>query len=431
MWEFGPYHSSIITAGNGGTKPTQGAFTIFYNQGTQRYDLEQTLQPDEQMWIDVGKLIREHVADKNGKTLPPGLTSGSYEIRDLTNTGVGTLFEGKVIYDKTYGHASYGCALCCGYYLADVFYNPIGVPLQGTGADGVNGSASCGGGWVDVSDSFYGNWSSANTSIATVDYYATHTGVSVGSTTSNTSGNLNSTKQTLQCPVHPFYPSGSVNTIKFQVQGNPYNSIFVGNDPNLSAANSIFASVSPTGGTFTTKSSDANDSFAPVPSGGPGWVVTTADQSQNNSDRVLTFSYTVTGQGTVYQLLKVTARQFAYATNNSPSDTCTLGYGTTYLYVYTPYTHPDKTSVQAGIGVTGTPVPESFNPQPPPGTVTGNGALDANSQFSDKLSYCSTSPLTLSTSITQTLSIEGYLVRQNLLTYSSSGISLTSQGPTQ
>ena len=44
MWEYDPYHSSIITAGNGGTKPTQAAFTIFYNQGTQRYDLEQTLR---------------------------------------------------------------------------------------------------------------------------------------------------------------------------------------------------------------------------------------------------------------------------------------------------------------------------------------------------------------------------------------------------
>jgi len=42
------------------TKPTQTAFTIFYNQGAQRYDLEQTLQPDAQMWIDIGKLISEH-----------------------------------------------------------------------------------------------------------------------------------------------------------------------------------------------------------------------------------------------------------------------------------------------------------------------------------------------------------------------------------
>jgi len=66
-----PYHNSIITAGNGGTKPTQAAFTILYNQGTEKYELEQTLQPDEQMWIDVGRLIREHVADKDGRHFPP------------------------------------------------------------------------------------------------------------------------------------------------------------------------------------------------------------------------------------------------------------------------------------------------------------------------------------------------------------------------
>jgi hypothetical protein len=40
LWEYDPQHNSLITAGNGGTKPTQAAFTIFYNQGTQRYDLE-------------------------------------------------------------------------------------------------------------------------------------------------------------------------------------------------------------------------------------------------------------------------------------------------------------------------------------------------------------------------------------------------------
>jgi hypothetical protein len=72
LWEYDAQHNSLITAGNGGTKPLQAAFTIYYNQGTQRYELEQTLQPDEQMWIDVGKLIREHVPDKNGKTLSGG-----------------------------------------------------------------------------------------------------------------------------------------------------------------------------------------------------------------------------------------------------------------------------------------------------------------------------------------------------------------------
>ena len=108
LWEYDPYHDSIIAVGNGGTKPTQAAFTIFYNQGTQKYELEQALQPEEQMWIDVGKLIREKVPDKNGQALPADITSGSYEIRDLSNKAIGTLFEGKVVYDRTYGHVTYG-----------------------------------------------------------------------------------------------------------------------------------------------------------------------------------------------------------------------------------------------------------------------------------------------------------------------------------
>ena len=209
MWQYDPYHDSIITAGNGGAKPTQSAFTIFYNQGTQRYDLEQTLQPDEQMWIDVGKLIREHVQDKNGNVLPADLTSGSYEFRDLTNTGIGSLFEGKVIYDKTYGHVAYGCAECCGFGETVPWYNPIGVPIYTAVADGVNALNSCTNIFEDESSSFYNNWSSANTAIATVDKYGTHTGVAQGSTTSKTQGSLLSPNLKV-CPLLARYPTGGV-----------------------------------------------------------------------------------------------------------------------------------------------------------------------------------------------------------------------------
>ena len=213
MWEYDPYHSSIITAGNGGTKPTQAAFTIFYNQGTQRYDLEQTLQPDEQMWIDVGKLIREHVPDKNGKTLPADLTSGSYEFRDLTNKFIGTLFEGKVIYDKTYGHATYGCGSCCGYVGTKLWYDPLGVPLSSTSNQSVYGHDKCGLLWEDISDAFYNNWSTANTSIATPDYYGTHTGHSVGSTTSSTNGQFQGWLRLNYCPIVGSAPSGGANVV--------------------------------------------------------------------------------------------------------------------------------------------------------------------------------------------------------------------------
>ena len=222
MWEYDPYHNSIITAGNGGTKPTQAAFTIFYNQGSQRYDLEQTLQPDDQMWIDVGKLVREQIPDKNGKALPADLTSGSYEFRDLINTGVGTLFEGKVIYDKTYGHVAYGCAACCGYdFLSAAFaYDPLGVPIGGLAGQAVMAPDECqGGALADVSDIFWGAWGTASSSIATVDTHGTHTGVSPGSTTSQTHGCLNSNDSLRNCPLKCTYPSGG-DTSYTSVQHN-------------------------------------------------------------------------------------------------------------------------------------------------------------------------------------------------------------------
>jgi len=182
-WEYDVQHDSIITGGNGGTKPIRAAFTLFYNEGTDKYELEQTLQPDEQMWIDVGGLIRERVPDKNGKTMPMDLASGSYEFRNLTGPGNATLFEGKVIYDKTYGHVAYGCGGPCCDTNPYVQFNPLGVPFQGTSGQGVYVPDNCGGLSL-YNFPFYGNWSTGSQSIATVDYYAKHTGVGMGSTTS-------------------------------------------------------------------------------------------------------------------------------------------------------------------------------------------------------------------------------------------------------
>jgi len=187
MWEYDAQHNSLMTTGNGGTKPTRAALTLFYNHGTQRYDLEQALQPDEQMWIDIGKLIREHVPDKNGKVLPADLSSGSYEFRDLNDHLAGTLFEGKVIYEKTYGHVTYGCMDCCDDLHPWLTFDPLGIPFSNNAPNGVS-SEDCNGTALDLSSSFAGNWNTANHAIATVDFDGTHTGVAVGSTTSSTFG---------------------------------------------------------------------------------------------------------------------------------------------------------------------------------------------------------------------------------------------------
>lgn len=274
MWEFDPYHDSIITAGNGGTQPTQAAFTIFYNQGTQKYELEQTLQPDEQMWIDVGKLIQLAMPDKNGNTLPRDLTSGSYELRDLTHTGVGTLFEGKVIYDKTYGHAAYGCNVCCGYISATLFYNPIDLFLPTPQDDGVWGDNPCEDGYIDISDSFYGNWKSLATSVVTVDYYGTHTPQSVGSTTTETSAYIESTAHYPVCP----------NTYRAP-QGGAYVAVLSCTPNSVTRGGSVTCSVSGQAGGSTFSNWQFKDSNGNTVSGSgtsgswSGVVVTTGTVS--------------------------------------------------------------------------------------------------------------------------------------------------------
>jgi hypothetical protein len=221
LWEYDAQHDSLITAGNGGTKPLLAAFTIYYNQGTQKYQLEQFLQPDEQMWIDVGKLIREQARDKNGNVLPQDLTFGSFEFRDLTNKFIGNLFEGKVVYDKTYGHVTYGCSGCCGYTQAKLWYDPLFITLGTQQANGVNAYTTCSQTWDDVNGAFYGNWTTVNGSIATVNYYGTHTGVNIGSTTSNTFGYLDGSNAKT-CPI-----------VKKALQGSD----IVGCDPVISASN--------------------------------------------------------------------------------------------------------------------------------------------------------------------------------------------------
>jgi hypothetical protein len=62
-------------------------------------------------------------------------------------------------------------------------------------------------------------------------------------------------------------------------------------------------------------------------------------------DRTLTFEYKLSSGAAVSRQKMVTARKFAYLTNNDPPNQCTLGHGTDRYYTYTVYTHPDKNAV--------------------------------------------------------------------------------------
>jgi len=436
MWHVDASHNTLITTGNGGSEPTAAEVTLFYNEGKSKYRIEKSLSPGQQLWLNLGELIRNQVPDSDGRTIPPDTMSGSYELRDIDHALAGLLYEGKLIIDKTYGHAAYGCGSCCGYYDIVLVPAPFSGPPDDYFDDVIDATEQCGGYIDDVTDGGY-NWKSSNTAVATLTSATLHT-VAVGTATGSAQIQLQSIKMPA-CPQPIYKPTQPICVGSLGFSGTANNFIFVGTDPNILSANTYYlalASGTPTGGTYGGTSSDSSDTVTLA------WVsslnlekatIQTKDQSTNVGDRTLTFTYTPPSCPALELTQNVTARQFAWVTNNSPGNTCSLGYGYLYNYVYTTYTHPDKAVVPAGVGLTNTLVTENFNPTTIAcGNQPGNSSLDANSLFSDTIEVCSTSPLpTCSSTNTQTISIAGYQVRTNSLTIANTGLTYTSQGPTQ
>jgi hypothetical protein len=108
----------------------------------------------------------------------------------------------------------------------------------------------CDGQYEDVSSSFYGNWSSLATSVVTVDTYGVHTPQSLGSTTTKTSGYLESTAHYPICPDQNRTPSGGANVLQVSQTptqlnlstGDTTKQITVNISPNNVSVNTPFTS---------------------------------------------------------------------------------------------------------------------------------------------------------------------------------------------
>ena len=285
-------HNSIIAAGNGGSAASKALFTIYYDSGKKRYDVEQELKPHEQMWVDVGKLIHDQVPDKNGLLLPPDLTMGSYELQDLTDRGVGNLYEGKVIVDKTFGHVAYGCATCCGFNTSPwMYYDPIDVGVENATSQDVWDRDNCTSQDISVLDYIlHTSWNTGNHAIATASK-AVITGVAAGSTTNYATGTLTiGNINALRCPQAPVNPSGPAN-----VQNVPSGEITEFEDTYQISAGQFLMTLEPSAysydGNSVTESSPVIGSNACWWSGsnmeqyptvaGSTWVVDQGDAGHN------------------------------------------------------------------------------------------------------------------------------------------------------
>jgi hypothetical protein len=198
----------VIGAGNGGAEATTAEVKLFYNGGKSEYRTQAMLSPGQQLWLDVGHLVRDQVPDSDGHTLPVSTMTGSYELRDLDHQLVGQLFEGKLVIDKTYGHASYGCGGCCGYTVPYIDPNPFDGPPDEDSDDYIYSTENCGGSLEDVTDDGY-DWGSSNTAVALLPNRTLET-VAVGTATGSAEIELEFDNPKLECPDEDFNPDQPV-----------------------------------------------------------------------------------------------------------------------------------------------------------------------------------------------------------------------------
>jgi hypothetical protein len=223
-------------------------------------------------------------------TLPPGTMSDSYELRDLDHAYVGHLYEGKLVIDKTYGHAAYGCGNCRGYNPLYFGTDPFGGPPDLNLTETIDSLEACGGGIVDVTGIGY-DWKSNNAAVATLPNKVLHT-VAAGSTTGQADFKLEAEHPAPQCPTYVYGPAQSVN-VGPVITGSG-NSVwwFNGQNPN-STSYPLSVTLSSSAGASTSWAVGQKDAKVKL-SSTSGQQITVTSTGTNFSSQVGDISITAT-----------------------------------------------------------------------------------------------------------------------------------------
>jgi len=431
-WRADATHNQIVAITNGGTRPTDALLTLHYENGAKRYELQQRIQSGEQMWVNLADLIHNRVVDRHGNPLPADLTTGTFDVRDLTPGGHG-LTESSLAIESTLGFQAVPppCPECCGYDLGSIVFDPtfVDVVVDGIDSLSVDAVTLCGDQVTDISTAF-GTWGSDDTSIASVTTRQAK-GVAPGLTTGFAEGVVEGPGQcgcnfTLEHTTLPL-----TVTPRVALQGNGY--VYIGHDGQVTQhINAFFGTGIPSGGTYRWSSTDSSVSFDNAAAATVH--VTATSYSGRTNDTPVTVTYTDNSQS-ASAVVNVTKRVFYYLAGDSVIKLTTYNgptqYGYDYQLSYNVFTHPDRKQVTDGNGVSTSESVTIVSHNVPFVPHYGQGGLNANSQLVDLPSLISTAPLPVNLSIidSQDLGVGGFFVRNNTLTYASSGLTETSNGP--
>ncbi|MCI0621409.1 MAG: hypothetical protein L0387_07030 [Acidobacteria bacterium] len=440
-WQVDGTRNSLITAGNGGEKPVRARMTLLYNGGRDKYEIEQTLAPGEQMWIDVGKLIRNRVPDITGQTLPSDLNSGAYQFFEMDSNGIGNLFEGKLIVDKTYGHAAYGCMVCCGPARGLMVFDPLGLNVFFTGNQGVQGVDECTGSEVEMTG-YYSTWWTGSTAIATANMSAI-TGQGIGSTTDTARGTFQwgAGQESRLCPTRTDTTSSGVDVDPTVAFNSARLYALIGSDSIVVSGNIQAAAGNPPGGAFSWTTADTNITF-----NNPSASLVRLTVSGPPGTANISMGYQVNGRSAAPATRTITKRLFRFLEQKGQVQIIHFtpaGSGYDARAFYNVLTNPNRQVLEPGNGgipalETVTVVSTTVNGEPvdiPTDSFFGNGALSQNSEVEDNLSLrCRPSgsvclPEGYERQDRQEIVVGNFFVRRNLIARTRSTVTILNEGP--
>jgi hypothetical protein len=174
---------------------------LHYDNGEKKYEMQQTIQPGDQMWVNLAQLVRQRIPDRTGSTLPVDVSGVTYDLQDLTPRGH-SLTMGELAVGGTWGFQAVqpACPECCGQDLLGFNPYPIDLTTGNTDTVAIDGVQACTGDPSVLTPDF-STWGSDNTGVAKVSY-AKVQGVAAGSTTAETDVPI-----TVQVPTY-FGPTG-------------------------------------------------------------------------------------------------------------------------------------------------------------------------------------------------------------------------------
>jgi len=168
QWEVDATHNSIIAVTNGGKAATTAILTFHYNSGKDSYQIKRPIAAGDQLWLNMSEVIHDGIADDKGRKFPSDLTGGTYELAQPDDGTQPSLFEGKIIVDKTYGHLTYGCLECCVQTNARMMANPVNMPMYTSDSMYVQALDSCLMDYETISGQ-YNIWDTNNHAVATMN----------------------------------------------------------------------------------------------------------------------------------------------------------------------------------------------------------------------------------------------------------------------